>query len=528
MRNFIKIIFFIGVLLSAIPLSAQWSLPLSRETNQRLEPEILKYDLGFFTCLKPYNNLRVSQMVNMDSILGFEGRKRYSRVGRKLFHESFLKVDSPSFFLAVDPLFDFSIGKEQGNSQRIMTNTRGVVVRCRMGNTIGIESSFYENQSIFPKIWDDFILTYRVAPGQGRAKRFGQTGWDYAYSSGSISWHPRGIFSLQLGQDKHFVGDGYRSLLLSDVSTNYPFIRFAFAWKNVQYTRIVALFQNIDYEKLGWDIREFPKKIGSFHLVSLNLFKRLQVSLFEGTILKNPYEGGEFRLNFDVLDPVPFLTTIFRSSAKLDQQNTVGGLNLNWKLSPFIQLYNQWSFDALLHFRNADSGFLNKYGYQLGIKYYNAFTLRNLYLQAEFNKVQPYTYSQTDSTIAYTHFAQPLAHPLGANFYEVVGIMNYRIKRWYMEYSVITARYGEGTKTENTGKDIFRPLTSLDGNFLQGTKTDLITHQARLSWYLNPATYSCFSIGIYRQRLKSAVSNKSTNVIFVSFSTRLRNLYYDF
>jgi hypothetical protein len=35
----------------------------------------------------------------------------------------------------------------------------------------------------------------------------------------------------------------------------------------------------------------------------------------------------------------------------------------------------------------------NKYGYQLGVKYYNAFHIDNLLLQLEYNHVRPYMYS---------------------------------------------------------------------------------------------------------------------------------------
>ena len=65
----------------------------------------------------------------------------------------------------------------------------------------------------------------------------------------------------------------------------------------------------------------------------------------------------------------------------------------------------------------ANNGYwANKYGIQLGGKYFDAFGVRNLDLQAELNMVRPYTYSHYDSTSNYTHYNQPLAHPLGADF----------------------------------------------------------------------------------------------------------------
>jgi hypothetical protein len=45
----------------------------------------------------------------------------------------------------------------------------------------------------------------------------------------------------------------------------------------------------------------------------------------------------------------------------------------------------------------------NKYGYQLGVKYYNAFKVDNLQLQLEYNHVRPYVYSHS---MPITNYAQ--------------------------------------------------------------------------------------------------------------------------
>ena len=49
---------------------------------------------------------------------------------------------------------------------------------------------------------------------------------------------------------------------------------------------------------------------------------------------------------------------------------------------------------------------------QLGAKYVDAFGINNLDLQLEMNRVRPFTHSHNDSISNYTHYNQPLAHPL--------------------------------------------------------------------------------------------------------------------
>ena len=65
---------------------------------------------------------------------------------------------------------------------------------------------------------------------------------------------------------------------------------------------------------------------------------------------------------------------------------------------------------------------------QLGFKYVDAFKINNLDLQAEVNIVRPFTYSHNDTIANYTHYNQPLAHPLGGNLKEVIGIMKFQPK----------------------------------------------------------------------------------------------------
>ena len=52
---------------------------------------------------------------------------------------------------------------------------------------------------------------------------------------------------MQFGHGKHFIGDGYRSLFLSDNSFNYPFLRIETKLGKLQYTNLYAELQDIQY-----------------------------------------------------------------------------------------------------------------------------------------------------------------------------------------------------------------------------------------------------------------------------------------
>ena len=119
---------------------------------------------------------------------------------------------------------NFSFGRELNEDQNLFTNTRGFMVESNLGDNLSFSSSFFENQSIFPNYLNSYIKQNKVVPGQGYARTFKENGFDYAMASGYVSYRSDKFFSVQFGHGKHFIGDGYRSLFLSDNSFNYPYL----------------------------------------------------------------------------------------------------------------------------------------------------------------------------------------------------------------------------------------------------------------------------------------------------------------
>jgi hypothetical protein len=108
----------------------------------------------------------------------------------------------------------------------------------------------------------------------------------------------------------------------------------------------------------------------------------------------------------------------------------------------------------VLHY--SDGWWGNKQGLQLGLKYIDAFNIKNLDLQVETNLVRPYTYSHNDTVSNYSNYNQPLAHPLGSNFIEFIAIANYQpAYKWIVELKCIYYRQGLDSGGINYGGNIF-------------------------------------------------------------------------
>ncbi|HEY1114440.1 MAG TPA: hypothetical protein VGE66_12800, partial [Chitinophagaceae bacterium] len=125
-----------------------------------------------------------------------------------------------------------------------------------------------------------------------------------------------------------------------------------------------------------------------------------------------------------------------------------------------FQFYTQFLLDefSLTEVRKNNGWWANKWGLQLGAKYIDAFSIPNLDLQLETNRVRPFTYSHRDSVANYTHYNQALAHPLGANFQEWIGIARYQpAPKWLLQAKAIYYKQGKDTGSVSYGGNIFYP-----------------------------------------------------------------------
>lgn len=125
------------------------------------------------------------------------------------------------------------------------------------------------------------------------------------------------------------------------------------------------------------------------------------------------------------------------------------------------QAYGQLLLDEfnISKMRQQSGWWGNKTSIQLGCKYIDAFSIKNLDMQVEWNRVRPFTYSHFDSVSNYAHYNQPLAHPLGANFNEYVLLLRYQpIPRLTMTGKIIYWQQGlDSSRTGyNAGGNIFR------------------------------------------------------------------------
>ncbi|MCB0402807.1 MAG: hypothetical protein KDD41_12035 [Flavobacteriales bacterium] len=386
--------------------------------------------------------------------------------------------------------------------------------------------------SKYPSYVDTLIKTKNISPGYGYTD--GDKGF---YAQGNLTFTADDHFTFQLGYGKNFIGDGYRSLFLSDNAFSYPYLKLtANIWK-LKYMALYSSYEDI--RGSGGSYSNFFHKFSTVHYLSYNATKWLNFGFFE-SIIWQAQEDGYYR-GFDAyyLNPVIFLRPAEYAQGSSDNAFLGGSMKIRIKKKNI--LYSQLLFDEFLlkELKAGNGWWANKYGIQLGLKSYDFLWVKNLTLQLEYNTVRPFTYSYYHvpgniSTLQnYGHYNAALAHPLGANFKELMGGLTYTEKRWIVEGTATWAKVGLDTSaTTSIGQDIFKAYNTRAQNYGYvtggGLSTDILNGTLKASYVINPKTNFIFQVGITNRIIRNQHVKASNQLFFIGLKTAITNRYTDY
>ena len=440
-----------------------------------------------------------------------------------------LEVNNKDFFLVINPIIQYNQSKEAGNKQTLFLNTRGVTVRGMIANRLGFVSSITDNQERGPIYFQDYVAGSRAVPGQGFYKGFKAAGGlDYFDARGYITFNAAKYIDVQFGYDKNFIGNGYRSLFLSDWGNSNLFLKLNTKIWKINYQNIFMELMP-QFKKNSGDIL-LDRKYSATHHLSMNVSKWLNVGVFESIIF-----GRKNHFDFQYLNPIIFLRHI--EGAIGSQDNALVGADFKANIAHHFQVYGQFLLDefVIAKLKENKGWWGNKFGTQIGVKYIDAFGLPNLDLQFEANTVRPYTYSHNDSVSNYSHYNQPLAHPLGANFRELIGILRYQpAPKIYVLAKIIYYKKGLDSTGYNAGGNIFRLDTDRNGieegyNVGGGRKATCLNALMQVSYEIRENLY--FELSYQHRTFKVADlpnQNSTSNLITAGIRFNIARREYDF
>ncbi len=520
------------------------NIPLSHHNYSKFDPSLNRVGLNNHTAQKPFIYSEVNKYYNFETENQSILNNKSSWFGRKWWNEHFISLKGKEYWLTLDPGVDLQAGKDFDADINTYNNTRLVYTQGGIGKDISFFAVIYESQGRFAGYYNQYAESIKpdggnpaIIPGRGIAKKFRADSYDYPVATGHISYTPSKAFNIQLGHGKNFIGDGYRSLLLSDNASPYPFFKINTTFWKLKYTNTWMSLRDVrsDVTLDG----SFRTKYMANHYLSYNITKRLNIGLFESVLWQNDNDRG-FDLNY--INPIIFYRAIEFSTGSRGG-NALIGLSAKYKFTDRINTYAQLIIDE---FSSSDvfggnGSYKNKTGYQLGIKYYDAFGLENLYLQGEYNRVRPYTYSHNTVVLNYGHNNQSMAHTLGANFSEFIAIARYDYGRIFADAKVIVAKRGLefNTAEDNLfyGGNIYgtedNRVSDLGNDVAQGNTTDFFHMEMQAGYVINPATnLKIYGSVIFRdfspmENTETVYENKTTWLNF-GLRTDLFNWYNDF
>lgn len=434
----------------------------------------------------------------------------YFKVIEKIFSEHLVELDKENLKFYGDFIFDFGFGSETvdeigstGVNTDLFQNTRGFQFQGQVGKSVFFFTNFRENQGRYPAYMNVFIDSLGVMPGSGRVKDFRSGAYDYSMASGFVGVEATSWLDLSFGHFKQFIGNGYRSLLLSDNAHNYPFASYelSLAEGKVQHRYTLALLQDLNRLPQGETPESiFKRKSASWNYLSYKPLPNLEIGLFEQVIWKI-YDDSLGSQPFDsrALIPVPGLNSVILGLDD-DENNAILGLNVAWHPITRLRVYGQ----AVVDDSDFDLG-----GYQLGVRWSGIW--QRFDAQVEYNQLASGVGESVQELQSTMHFNQPLAHVLGNGFSEWVGILSFYRNRIFVRAKFI---YFEREKEKNIAIETF--------------DSDVLNADLRFGYIFNPScNLEIYSGYTYRSEADSG-EERDNGLWYLGIRTNLSNIYRDF
>lgn len=519
--------------------------------NEQLEQFVLdsiNADPSFHTAIKPY---RKDQVIGYNRIQQKLGVQVDTKLGHYLYNKEWITRSIRNKKFHIRPIITTELGPLLTQGLSYESERDGIVQDLQIGANLysdinskwTIDLSYVFTNWSAPVYLQTSVDSTQVIPKWGEYKNGDKYSAAGAQFIGEISYAPSKNFHFQVGRGKHFFGDGYRSLLLSDNAPFYNYFRSSVDLWRFKYIFLFAGHKDINP---ALPDQKYSRKYTATHFLSYNVTKWLNLNFFETIVQQATDSASQVGLDVNYLNPVAFFRPIEFNSGSPD--NALLGIGGKIRISASLQLYGQAVVDELIIKElTANRGFWgNKYGLQAGLKWRPTKRFRGFAFRGEVNLVRPFTYSHGPGGNVYGSLHQPLAHPLGSNFIEALAIFRYRVGRFNSSLKVIMADKGLNQNGLNYGSDIYVDYSTravpddqriiVDGweendfghQLRQGLRNRISYTEIKLSYLLHPKLGLALELGASFHSTKNDILSQNHTYAFFGLRTYLFNNSIDY
>lgn len=474
--------------------------PLYREWTRQASGDSITAGLGYWP-LDPLSSKNIAPADTPVQTGFFNGKKTRPMLWQ--YHSRELNMN-------IIPWVDFSYGKGNGGLTD-HEDVRGLKVQGELDNKILFGASYYENNTRLPYWLNSIAQKDRFVPQEGLGVPLPNGSYDVAQSEAWLQYLCSSHFSIIAGYGRQFIGYGYRSVLVDDEASNYPYLRFDWhsgPWRyEVTYNQFLNPGVQIPYSYMS---AASQRKNSVLHYLSIAIGKNIELGLFEHEVWIADDSFYNRGIELQYLNPVIFLHKVAYSLG--DPDNDLMGGQATLKFGKNYRIYGQLLIDDFTVGESIANHTLNilqdKIAGQLGISKNKLLGYDGLSARLEWNTARPFVYGHRNVSMNYTQGDQPLADPLGANFDEFIFQLFYKGKKFYGSFEQLYALQGKDEPGFLSGQNLWGGEANVPiyGEYmLQGRKCTLSYTSFTLGYILNSANQLSVELSaIYRADKEAA------------------------
>jgi hypothetical protein len=452
---------------------------------------------------KIYTNLYENNEINSDT--------NFNSLNDFYFKDS---LPSNEYFILnktlLKPIHELSIGYNK-NSPNLTSNAiLGFQMAHNFSKKWGVDGLIYGGGSITP--FSDSLRSMNVLPNNFDF-RFGQN--FYLRTNFRISFEPNKYLRTELGYGRNHIGCGYESLILSDKSTAYPYIKLQASFWKFKY-QILYGFGSNTYNRNSTPYK--LNKAFTTHLFSYQIIKGLNLDLFESIVWptmdskSNVVRGVQFAY----LNPIIFFRPVESWLGSPD--NSMVGIGLNYNFGK-LNIYSQFLLDELVVSKlfNGSKWWGNKWALQLGVRGKSKLSEQwGINYLAELNLARPYTYQHVDLTLNHAVQGKSMGLSFGANSLNINSNIQFTFKEDF-KFNISSNIVLQGldtSATTNYGTNVQDNYNDRGGDedqlFFQPTRQIRAYSFIEAEYYMTILKTSMFlHLGLQNQK---SLGNLETNV----------------
>jgi hypothetical protein len=479
---------------------SQWlSLPFT--------DSISTYDL-------PWNQSYIKD-INDDSV--------FNGFVRSIINDPFFQVKKKNSKIVINPEILLHANYETESSETFFTYGGGASFSYKRNNKLSFWTYFSAYQADASNR-DSIRASNNLVPGV-LASEFSKGLINVLDLRIRLAYKPNEYFQLETGIDNNFVGDGYHSILMGNKVAPYPFAMISTSFWKLDYNVQYHFLQDVSFP----EISNKRKKYMTTHQLNFRATPKLHFYVWEAVVWKQEDSVVQRGYDMSYLNPIIFFRPVEFQLGSPSPDNVLIGFGFRYQLAKWLRFYGQGLLDEfyLKEIQAQNGWWANKFAFQLGVGSRFKIGDHRIGLLAEFNMARPFTYSHISSMQNYGHRLYPLAHPLGANFGELLFAGNWNYKQFGVIFKMASTALGTNGNEANQGQNIYQSYTERESEYghswLQGDLQKNISADIRADYIINKSFNLKISAGLrtYTDHGQYSIASQKYNELYIRLSTFL-------